>query len=405
MRIWHYNMRLLHIIGSMDPKSGGPCQGIRSSSPILENLGVYREIVCFDDPASDYLGKDPFPVHALGTEYNQWGYSSKLKPWLRENLQRFDVVITNGLWMYHSHSTWQVLKWYRKRQTGVRQIRWFVMPHGMLDPYFQRAASRKLKAVRNWVYWLLMERDVIRQANGILFTCETELLLARQTFRYYKPQREINVGYGIENPPSYTVDMNEAFHKSCPLLSKRPYLLFLSRINYKKGIDFLIKAYSNLLKEYPNTVHIPQLVIAGPGVEDQYGKQMQQLVAKISGLDTHIFFPGMLMGDAKWGALYGCEAFVLPSHQENFGVAVAEAMACGKPVLVSNQVNIWREIEAGNCGLIADDTLAGTEHLLRQWLKLTPNAQEEMGKRAQTTFEQHFTVELAALQFKEAISQ
>jgi glycosyltransferase involved in cell wall biosynthesis len=278
------------------------------------------------------------------------------------------------------------------------------MPHGMLDPYFQRAPSRKFKAFRNWVYWKLLEHKTVSQADGILFTCETELLMARETFQPYKPQREINVGYGIEIPPVFTPSMQLAFKHTCPTLGDAPYLLFLSRINYKKGVDLLIKAYAKLLSEYPTDSSIPKLVIAGPGVEAQYGQQMKYLIAKTPGIASSIFFAGMLTGDAKWGALYGCDAFILPSHQENFGIAVAEALACGKPVLISNQVNIWREIEAGGGGLIADDTLAGTEQLLKQWLRLTPTDQNEMGQNAKATFAQHFTVERAAQQFKEAIS-
>ena len=93
-------------------------------------------------------------------------------------------------------------------------------------------------------------------------------------------------------------------------------------------------------------------MIAGPGLDTAFGREMRQLAESLcpqpSTLTPQpaVFFPDMLTGDAKWGALYGCEAFVLPSHQENFGIAVVEALACGKPVLISNQVNIWREIEA-----------------------------------------------------------
>jgi hypothetical protein len=75
----------------------------------------------------------------------------------------------------------------------------------------------------------------------------------------------------------------------------------------------------------------------------------------------------MLSGAAKWGALYGCEAFVLPSHQENFGIAVVEALACGKPVLISDQVNIWREIVEDGAGLVEGDAEEGVEKLLRKF--------------------------------------
>lgn len=104
----------------------------------------------------------------------------------------------------------------------------------------------------------------------------------------------------------------------------------------------------------------------------------------------------MLSGDDKWGAFHAADAFALPSHQENFGIAVAEAMGCGKPVLISNKVNIWREIEAGGGGIVGDDTLAGTTGTLKRWLEMPAHASAEMGKKAHATFLEHFTVEAMA---------
>ncbi|GAB3884732.1 glycosyltransferase [Spirosoma agri] len=388
----------------MDPSTGGPCQGIRNSAPALEEFSVYREVVCFDTPDAAYLGSDIFPIHALGVKKNAWYYSPKFVPWLQDNLHRFDAVITNGLWLYHSQATRKVIQRHRKSRTAGNELRWFVMPHGMLDPYFQLTRERKLKAVRNWIYWKLMEHKVVNQADGILFTTEIELILARKTFSHYHPQRETNVGYGIETPPAYSTDMRSVFLEKCSALGEQPYLLFLSRINYKKGVDLLIKAYNTILSESPDQTKIPKLVIAGPGLDTSYGQEMKRLIANTPTLSASIFFPGMLTGNAKWGALYGCDAFLLPSHQENFGIAVAEALACGKPVLISNQVNIWQTLENDGSGLVADDTLAGTEQLLRQWLAFTPTNKKAMGDKARGTFEHHFGIEQAALRFKEAIS-
>ena len=98
----------------------------------------------------------------------------------------------------------------------------------------------------------------------------------------------------------------------------------------------------------------------------------------------------MLQGELKWGALLAAEAFILPSHQENFGIAVAEALAVGTPVLISDKVNIWREIEADGAGLVAPDTLDGTVSLLERWLALSPAARQQMGERARACFTAHF---------------
>jgi glycosyltransferase involved in cell wall biosynthesis len=191
----------------------------------------------------------------------------------------------------------------------------------MLDPYFQKAPERRLKAIRNQIYWKLIEQKLINRADGLLFTCEAELLLARETFTPYHPKRELNVGYGIQEPPAFTPAMRDAFLNKCPEIADKSYILFLSRVHEKKGADLLIKAYSSIRNSSSS-----KLIIAGPGMETDYGKSLIQIV-KEDHLEHSVHFTGMLSGDAKWGAFYGCETFVLPSHQENFGIAVVEALA------------------------------------------------------------------------------
>ena len=108
-----------------------------------------------------------------------------------------------------------------------------------------------------------------------------------------------------------------------------------------------------------------------------------------------ILFPGMLTGDAKWGALSAAEAFVLPSHQENFGIAVAEALACGTPVLISNKINIWREIEGDGAGLVENDDVAGTVNLLKAWVAMPNESRAAMRENARKCFTNRFEIERA----------
>ncbi len=367
----------------MDPKEGGPCQGIRNVIPELEKNNVSNEVVSFDESTSNFGIKDNFTIHTLGQSSTPWKYQKKLIPWLLENFQRFDVVMIHGLWLYHSQATIEAI--YKLKKTNTIYPKVFVMPHGMLDPYFQKAEERKFKALRNVVYWKLFENNVINKADGVLFTCEEELLLARTTFPNYKPQREINVGYGIQAPPAYTEAMKAVLLEKVPQWDGKPFLIFLSRIHSKKGIDLLIKAYLKLEQELRN---LPQLIIAGPGLDSPYGKQINDLSLN----SENIILPGMLSGYAKWGAFYESEAFVLPSHQENFGIAVVEALACSKPVLISDKVNIWREIKSGQGGIVEKDTEADTYKLLKKWLELSSSEKIEMSENAQKVYATKFTI-------------
>jgi len=379
----------------MNPEKGGPCQGIRNAIPELKNLGITNEVVCLDASTSSYLGQDTFAIHALGEAKTPWQYNKNLLPWLKKNHTKYDAIIVHGLWLYHSHAAIKSITSYTKNSTVIPKI--YVMPHGMLDPYFQKADSRKLKALRNDIYWKLIENKVINEADGILFTCEEELLLARTTFPNYHPKKEINVGYGIQPPPAHTLKMRKAFAERVSQWNGKPHLLFLSRIHPKKGVDLLIKAYLKLEQELE---HLPQLVIAGPGLKDGYGIAMQELASS----SKNILFPGMLKNDAKWGAFYECEVFVLPSHQENFGIAVVEALACSKPVLISNKVNIWREIETANGGIVKQDTEDETYDLLKEWLTFSASQKLEMSNNAFKVFDNYFTVAKAAQQFLSGIN-
>jgi glycosyltransferase involved in cell wall biosynthesis len=107
----------------------------------------------------------------------------------------------------------------------------------------------------------------------------------------------------------------------------------------------------------------------------------------------------------KWGAFYASEAYVLSSHQENFGIAIAEALGCGVPVLISDKVNIWREIEADGAGIVNSDTLAGTKESLKRWLALDETARQQMGANAKRSFEERFTVEAMAKSIEVAIQK
>lgn len=367
----------------MDPRGGGPCQGIRNSIPEFKRRGIENDVLCFDSPDAKYLGTDDFTIYTIGPSSGPYAYCSELKKWLLENILKYDIVIIHGLWLHHSYGTYKV--WNKLKKSGEKVPYLYVMPHGMLDPYFQKARGRKLKAIRNWLFWKLIENRVVNNVDGILFTCEEELLLARETFTPYKPKRELNIGYGVLSPPEYNTEMGNAFSEKCTSWNKKTFWLFLSRVHPKKGVDILIKAYLKLKLE---NNELPQLVIAGPGLDTDYGKEIQ----KIAQNDIDILFPGMLAGDSKWGAFYNCEAFILPSHQENFGIAIVEAMACAKPVLITDKVNIWREIKAGEGGFIGFDTEESVYKMLKDWLSLSSQKKIKIGENAQNTYIQHFSI-------------
>lgn len=392
-------MKLLRVIGGMDPASGGPCQGIRNSVAALERLGVANEVLCMEDPGASYIGQDNFPVHAMGRGKGPWQYNGKLMKWLQANVSRFDAVIVHGLWLHHGYVTRKAVK--ESRQRGLAgPLGYHVMPHGMLDPWFQKFSVRPVKAIRNWLSWKLIESRIVNEALSVLFTSEEECRVARSTFRPYRPKEKV-VGYGVASPPPFRLSMYDAFWERCPAVAGRPYLLFLSRVHAKKGVDLLVQAYVELAARFED---MPNLVIAGPCAEETYLKKLKDISKVMREGIGRVHFVDMLKGDAKWGAFFGCEAFILPSHQENFGIAVVEALACGKPVLISDQVNIWKEISDQGAAYVAADTLEGTMTLLQRWMQTSRVNQQQMGTNATRCFEARFSVDMAAAKLVEAVS-
>ena len=141
----------------------------------------------------------------------------------------------------------------------------------------------------------------------------------------------------------------------------------------------------------------PALHLLMAGMEDEVGLEgrLKERV-RVLGLAHRVTWAGQIEEGLKWGAFLASTAFILPSHQENFGLAVAEALACGVPVLISNKVNIWHEIDAGGAGIVEDDDLAGTVRLLRRWNALGADGQEAMRRRAGDCFANHFRIERVA---------
>ena len=364
-------MHILHVIATINPEAGGPSESVRM---MLDHApqGYTSEVVTQDDPEAPFLHGLPYPIHALGPKKSTFGRNRKLLRWMHENWHRFDGVFLNGLWVYEGIAT-------RKAFAGRRP--YVVLSHGSLDPTFKNAYP--LKYATRSAYWLFAKYWNLRSAHRVLFTTQTEAKLAEQTFWLHKWNGAV-IPFGANRPPQDGPALQSAFYWKFPQMRDRRFMLFLGRIHRKKGCDLLIQSFIKLAASDPEL----HLMMAGP---DQQGwsAELQQKVAT-AGLSDRVHWPGILQDDVKWGAFFASEVFILPSHHENFGVSVAEAMSCGLPALLSDKVNIAPDIAAAKAAYVEHNTQEGTDNLIRRWIE-TPTAERgAMSIRAQELFDEKY---------------
>ena len=381
-------MRILRLIRSTNPQGGGPIEGIRQVAREIIRLGHSVEVASLDPPSAPWLDSLGLPHYALGVQEHGYGYSAAYVPWLRAHAANYDAVIVSGLWQYTSFGAWRAL---RDSPTP-----YFVFPHGMLDAWFKRRYP--LKHCKKWLYWPWADYRVLRDARAVLFTSEEERRSSRESFALYQCRERV-VSYGTTAPEDNAEEQRAAFFTRCPELRDEQFFLYLGRLHEKKGCELLVRAFARAAAGTPW-----RLVLAGPCADPAYLARLRALAAELCPAHS-VLFPGMLTGPEKWGAFRAASAFVLPSHQENFGIAVAEALACGTPVLLSDKVNIWREIEDDGAGLVEPDTLSGTEQLLVRFLAMSQEQREQMSAAARRCFQSRFEIGRAASALLSVLSE
>jgi len=373
-------MRCVHLLPSISPQGGGPIEYARVMAEAHTELGHESVFVTIDGADDETVKNFPFEVVLAGPARS---FVFDMKPFEKATakaLRKADVAVVHGLWTSASVGGFRAL--------SAAGTPWVTFPHGMLDPYF-----RKIKPVKHWVkqaYWSLWQGRMLSAASSVLFTCEEERLRAQNAFWGHRRWHEKVVSFCAADqarPESELREGRAQFQQAVPDLVGRDYLLFLSRIHPKKACDTLIEAFAQIAKKAPEL----DLVIAGP---DQTGwrPELEALAARL-GIAGRVHWPGMIGGATKSAAFADARAFVLPSHQENFGMVVAEALSLGTPVLISEEVNIWREIVADGAALARPDTLEGTVDMLSTFIGIDEAA---MRSRARPCYDARFSVASAA---------
>ena len=328
-------MRILHVIGDLAPASGGPAKAGFEMARALVRRGHEVAIYTTDfgqsagapaEQIRDGVELRFFPLQAPRI----WLASWPMRRALARDLPGFDLLHLHSLYLFHDWAAGNLALQIAKP--------YIVRPHGSLDPYIFR--RHRLKKA---IFDLWFQNRVLAGASAIHYTAGEEMHLAAP-FVHGAPG--VVIPNGLDPADYANLPARGSFRTRHPEIGERKILLFLSRINFKKGLDILTGALGQLVQTNMAREDL-HLVIAGP--DGGYLDETRRFVAE-AGIEARTTFTGMLTGQDKLAAFADACLFILPSYSENFGIAVVEAMACGVPVLISDRVNIWREVVADGAG-------------------------------------------------------
>ena len=346
-------MKILHVIDCINVLQGGPSVSVPALAAAQAKLGHRVTIVCRDyaylGPMAKAEGVEVRSVPSSRWTKGQGGWGCSFRRLVEEEAEKADVV--------HNHGLWLAANYYARRAARKAGKLLVISPRGMLEGW-----SLGRSKMRKRVAWWLFERENLRSAKLFHATSESEAESIVDAFQF-KFKLKFKRGYGLQaadhrNDPSSISDLpsagkprmvvapngvdiperipkREVLERRFPELKGRRWVLFMSRIHPKKGLDLLLEAWARQKTDAPSGLglglglseHV--LVIAGPEEDRGYAEKWKREGG------AGVVWTGELRGEEKWAALGQAEFLVLPSHSENFGIVVAESLAAGRPALTT----------------------------------------------------------------------
>lgn len=327
-------LRVLHYLQAVRLEHGGVVRAVLDLCATLASRG--HEVVLATSDAKDAPPEWSQPS-AAGTPRKtpriiEISPSASLRQQIKPLVAQAQLVHLHGPWEMKNLAVASLA-----RKLGRPYV---ITPHGMLDDW-----SMSQKATKKRLYHAIFAKGLLERAAFVHCTAQAELDQAKQ---WFGRGRGMVLPYVVNFTAFEKLPGPELARERFPFLrDPRLKLLFLSRLHYKKGVEALIDA-AGLLKKQGVDFH---LVVAGPG-EPAYIRQLEDRIARL-GLKEQTHLVGLVAGAEKISLYQACDLFALPTSQENFGLVLVEAMACGTPVLTTRGTDIWREIEAGG-GVVRD---------------------------------------------------
>ena len=387
-------MKILQIVPSVSLVYGGPSQMVLGLSKALANEGIEVTLVTTNSngdagqPPLDVPLKKAMEQHGYEIIYfpcspfKRYKFSLPLLQWLNRRANDYDLA--------HIHALFSPVSTFSATVARRKKLPYILRPLGTLDP----ADLRKKKLLKK-LYGSLLEKPNLKGAAAIHFTSEEE---TKVSVRYGTTTNDLIIPLGVDLPHNFPAPKTARQQWGIP--NNEPLLLFMSRIDPKKGLDLLLPALERLQKEGLQF----HFVLAGANPQDpEYENSIKEQIMN-STLVKVTTIVGFVRGEAKLALLQDADIFVLPSYYENFGIAVAEAMATQTPVLISDRVHIWEAIKERAAGWISSCDLEQLTATLRNALA---NSQtwEQMGERARDLVRDKYSWDAIAKQLITTYSQ
>lgn len=369
-------MNICHVIFTLDPAAGGPPAVVLHLAEEQARLG-HDVAVLSQEHRSHSATIDDSIAHLTGTDrvkFHRIVFGGRLdRLWLRAVMSQLDELLPASD-ILHLHGLWEPMLLRVARRARRQRTPYFITPHGMLDPW-----SLSQKRLKKRIALAVAFRGMLNAAATLHALNDDEKRLL-QPLRLRAPV--VVIANGVDLNEIHPLPEPGRFRATHPEVEDQPYLLFLSRLHYKKGLDILADAFAQFV-ERGGAMH---LVVAGPdgGVRQDFERRIRE-----HGLEQRVHLVGPLYGPQKIEALRDAAGFVLPSRQEGFSVAITEAMAVGLPVIITDSCHFPEVAEVGAGFITQPDADQIAEAITR--LAGDPPAAEAMGRRARQLVESRFT--------------
>jgi glycosyltransferase involved in cell wall biosynthesis len=368
-------MKIIHVVRTIDPAAGGlPIVPVRMSAAqaamghqatVLaqrdEANGAETPVLFRDIAGTDCVGRrsvTPAGATVMLGRGQVWGE-------LEGHIREADVV--------HIHGVWDPILWATAKTAQRLGRPYLIAAHGMLDPWSlaQKKWKKRLAMTLGW-------RTILNRAAALHLLNEDERRLVAD-LGFSAPAEIIPIGVPLDE-----IDRGNGseFTRKYPALAHQPYILFISRLHYKKGLDYLANAFQRVASRHPNA----HLVVAGPdgGARGGFEKQVSE-----AGLSDRVHVLGPVSTQVKWDALAGAACFCLPSRQEGFSMAILEALAARVPAVISDACH-FPEVAERDAGEVVPLEVGAIADALDRTLA-DPERRQRMGAAGRRLVEERYT--------------